>query len=93
MTMTSADVGTIQYDELAAALPGGLIVPGDPGSDPGRSRLDGGGQGISRTATSEIWLQAGAFHKVDPQLGMPPLPRPVEPAKERRVVTNPRTQT
>ena len=33
MTMTPADVGTIQYHELAAALRGDLIVAGDPGYD------------------------------------------------------------
>ena len=38
MTMTSADdVGTIPYRELAAALRGDLIVPGDPGYDEARA--------------------------------------------------------
>jgi hypothetical protein len=37
MTMTPADVGTIQYDELAAALRGDLIVAGDPGYDGARA--------------------------------------------------------
>ena len=41
MTMTSADVGTIQYRELAAALRGDLIVPGDPGYDEARAVYNG----------------------------------------------------
>ena len=37
MTTTSADVGTMQYRELAAAVRGDLIVPGDPGYDEARA--------------------------------------------------------
>ena len=38
---TSADVGTIQYHELAAALRGDLIVAGDPGYDEARAVYNG----------------------------------------------------
>ena len=41
MTMSSADVGTIQYRELAAAVRGDLVVPGDPGYDGARAVYNG----------------------------------------------------
>jgi hypothetical protein len=39
--MTSADVGTLQYRELAAAVRGDLIVPGDPDYDEARAVYNG----------------------------------------------------
>ena len=41
MTTTSADVATLQYRELAAAVRGDLIVPGDPGYDEARAVYNG----------------------------------------------------
>ena len=41
MTMSSADVGTIQYRELAAAVRRDLVVPGDPGYDGARAVYNG----------------------------------------------------
>ena len=41
MTTTSADVATMPYHELAAALRGDLIVPGDPGYDEARAVYNG----------------------------------------------------
>ena len=41
MTTTSADVGTMHYHELAAAVRGDLIVPGDPGYDEARAVYNG----------------------------------------------------
>src|ERR1035437_10690227 len=37
MTTTSAGIATTPYEELAAALRGDLIVPGDPGYDAARA--------------------------------------------------------
>ena len=37
MTTTSAEVATAPYEELAAALRGSLIMPGDPGYDEARA--------------------------------------------------------
>ena len=41
MTTTSVDVGTMHYHELAAAVRGDLIVPGDPGYDEARAVYNG----------------------------------------------------
>ena len=41
MTTTSADVGTMPYHELAAAVRGDLIVSGDPGYDEARAVYNG----------------------------------------------------
>ena len=41
MTTTSADVATLPYRELAAAVRGDLIVPGDPGYDEARAVYNG----------------------------------------------------
>ena len=41
MTMSSADVGSIQYRELAAAVRGDLITPEDPGYDGARAVYNG----------------------------------------------------
>ena len=41
MTITSADVDTSRYGELAAALRGDLIVPGDRGYDDARAVYNG----------------------------------------------------
>jgi len=41
VTTTSADVGTMHYHELAAAVRGDLIVPGDPGYDEARAVYNG----------------------------------------------------
>ena len=41
MTTTSAGVATLQYRELAAAVRGDLIVPGDPGYDEARAVYNG----------------------------------------------------
>jgi FAD/FMN-containing dehydrogenase len=41
VTTTSADVATLQYRELAAAVRGDLIVPGDPGYDEARAVYNG----------------------------------------------------
>jgi FAD/FMN-containing dehydrogenase len=41
VTTTSADVATLQYRELAAAMRGDLIVPGDPGYDEARAVYNG----------------------------------------------------
>ena len=41
MTTTSASIGTAPYDELAGALRGELIVPGDPGYDEARAVYNG----------------------------------------------------
>ena len=41
MTTTSADVGIMQLRELAAAVRGDLIVPGDPGYDQARAVYNG----------------------------------------------------
>ena len=41
MTTTSVDVGTMHYQELAAAVRGDLIMPGDPGYDEARAVYNG----------------------------------------------------
>ena len=41
MTTKSADIATEQYRELAAAVRGDLIVPGDPGYDEARAVYNG----------------------------------------------------
>jgi hypothetical protein len=41
VTTTSVDVGTMHYHELAAAVRGDLIVPGDPGYDEARAVYNG----------------------------------------------------
>jgi len=41
VTTTSVDVGTMHYHELAAAVRGDLIMPGDPGYDEARAVYNG----------------------------------------------------
>jgi hypothetical protein len=41
VTTTSADVATVPYHELAAAVRGDLIVPGDPGYAEARAVYNG----------------------------------------------------
>jgi hypothetical protein len=98
MTTTSADVGTIQYPELAAALRGDLIVPGDPGYDEARAvyngMIDKYLAAIARLSTTRTtssistrtsWPPASPAHRPGrPDLKLQPLARPAAQTRPAR---------